>query len=305
MPDHTDHTHVLLATLGGQPQIVTLTLDLLLRDGFPISEVYVVHPRASKQRLQQSLTRLSAEFVGDFYKEAGRVIHFHSHALQLDGQPIDDIISDAHADGTLDTLHNLIWSLKRQGRRIHLSVSGGRRLMALLAISVASLNFDRHDHIWHIYTPEHVTERVKDGKCMHVPADAGVKLIKGQFISLGAYIYTPPQSFRTAQLEQRSQMDAQEQARCARVIEQATQREREVLLAFARGLTQQEVAKELHISIKTVDAHKTNLLDYCRESWNIDPDERLGYHFLYKKFALYSNNDQYTSTERKTHQRNL
>jgi len=290
--DHTDHTHVLLATLGGQPQIVTFTLDLLLRDGFPISEVYVVHPRASKQRLQQSLTRLSAEFVGDFYKEAGRAIHFHSHVLQLDGQPIDDIIDDAHADGTLDTLHNLIWNLKRQGRRIHLSVSGGRRLMALLATSVASLNFDRYDHIWHIYTPEHITEQVKDGKRMHVPADAGVKLIKGQFISLGAYIYTPPQSFRTAQSEQRSQMDAQERARCTQVNKEATPAQRKVLEAFSQGLRPQQVADKLDIELTTVHSHKTVLLRLCRNAWNIADDEHLDYHFLQTRFANYFNGEE-------------
>jgi hypothetical protein len=45
--------HTLVATLGGQPQIVTFTLDLLLRRGIPIYEVIVVHP-ASSPHLQQS-----------------------------------------------------------------------------------------------------------------------------------------------------------------------------------------------------------------------------------------------------------
>jgi CRISPR-associated Csx14 family protein len=291
-----DHTHVLLATLGGQPQVVTFTLDLLLKDGFPISEVIVIHPKTSQPRLQRSLQLLAAEFPGDCYKVANRVIHFRSHVLQLDGTAIDDIIDDAHADGTLDTIHKLIDDLKRRGSHIHLSVTGGRRLMSLLAISVASLNFDRHDHIWHIYTPEHIKEQAKDGQLMHVPSDAEVKLIKGQFIALGAYIYSQPQSFRTAQDEQLSQMDAQEHARCASVVNRLTERELEVLQAFATGLTPQEVAKKLGIALKTVDRHKTKLFDLCREVWAIEPHMHIGYHFLYKKFAPYFDRTEYTST---------
>ena len=42
------YTHTLLAPLGGQPQIVTFTLDLLLRRDFPISEVIVIHPHAAQ-----------------------------------------------------------------------------------------------------------------------------------------------------------------------------------------------------------------------------------------------------------------
>jgi hypothetical protein len=43
---------------------------------------------------------------------------------------------------------------------------------------------------------------------MHAPVDAGVKLIKGPFIALGAYIYPQASTFKIAQEEQRSQMDA-------------------------------------------------------------------------------------------------
>ena len=279
-----EHTHILLATLGGQPQVVTFTLDLLLQKGFPISEVMVVHPKASSERLQRSLVHLSTEFVGH-YANSQRVIHFHSHVLQLDGEPIDDITDDPHADGTLETLHQLIGSLKRQGHHIHLSVTGGRRLMSLLAISVAALNFDRHDHIWHIYTPEAVKAQGKDGQRMHVPPDAGVKLIQGQFIALGAYIYK--ESFRTAQQEQRSQMDAAERARCLQVLKETTPGQRKVLEAFGTGLRPQQVAAQLHIELVTVHSHKTVLLRLCRNAWNISPDEHLDYHFLHTKFASY------------------
>jgi len=288
-----EHPHVLVATLGGQPQIVTFTLDLLLQQGFPISEVIVIHPRAtSPSRLYSSLVHLSAEFAGDTYWETKQPVHFHSCVLELDGRPIDDISDDAHADGTLNTIHHLLSDLKLQGYHIHLSVSGGRRLMSLLAISVASLNFDRYDHIWHIYTPEHITEQVKGGARMHIPAESGVRLIQGQFIALGAYIYNTTQSFRTVQEEQRTQMEAQEHAYCKAVVSQATPAQLKVLQAFARGLRPQQVADELYIGLVTVHTHKTALLGYCRNTWNVPDSERLDYHFLYGKFASYFHHDE-------------
>ncbi|WP_165423314.1 CRISPR-associated ring nuclease [Ktedonosporobacter rubrisoli] len=285
-----ERKHVLLATLGGQPQVVTFTLDLLL-DRFPITDVIVVHPRAAQARLQHSLACLQAEFNGDYYRQAGRIIHFRSQVLQYDGKPMDDIVDDDHADGTLDTLHHLLGELKRQDYCIHLSVSGGRRLMALLATSVAILNFDRHDSIWHIYTPQEIKERAADGKIMHVPTDAGVKLIRAPFPSLGAYTYASPQSFQRAQQEQRLQMDAQQRATCKSVVEQCTPQQLKVLRAFSQGLKPQQVAKQLSVEISTVNSHKTAILQYCRNAWNIASSEQLNYYFLHTKFADYFDND--------------
>jgi CRISPR-associated protein Csx14 len=288
-----EYPHVLVATLGGQPQVVTFTLDLLLARGYPISEVIVLHPKAAAQsRLQQSLLRLHAEFAGSAYRTTQPAIHFHSHVLELDGEPIDDIVDDEHADGTLDTIHRLIGDLKRQGYRIHLSVSGGRRLMSLLAISVAALNFDRHDHIWHIHTPDPFREQADEGAIMHAAPDAGVKLIQGQFIALGAYIFNANQSFRATQEEQRTQMDAQERACCTEVVSQTTPAQLKVLQAFARGLRPQQVASELCIAPVTVNTHKTVVLNLCHNAWNIPPTERLDYHFLRAKFAAYFQSDE-------------
>jgi CRISPR-associated protein Csx14 len=288
-----DHPHVLVATLGGQPQVVTFTLDLLLARGYPISEVFVVHPRAAApSRLYRSLLRLSGEFSGQRYPGARNPLHFHSCMLELEGAPIDDICDDAHADGTLNTIHRLISDLKRQGYRIHLSVSGGRRLMALLALSVAVFNFDRHDHIWHIYTPQALLEQASEGAIMHAPPDSGVTLLQGPFITLGAYIHDPAQSFRSAQEEQRLQMEAQERARCAEVVEQATPAQRRVLRAFAEGLRPQQVAEALNIAPVTVNTHRTALLALCHNAWNIPQGERLDYHFLHARFAGYFQNNE-------------
>ena len=287
-----EHKHILVATLGGQPQIVTFTLDLLLQAPYPISSVIVLHPKASHARLRHALERVSAEFSSNYYVAAQRTIHFHSQVLELDGSSLDDISDDTHVDGTLNTIHGLIGDLKRQEYRIHLSVSGGRRLMSLLAVSVASFNFDHHDHIWHLYTPDAIKEQADEGRIMHVPTDAGLKLLRSPFPSLGAYVFNPLQSFRNAQETERLQREGQERACCKEVETQATPAQRKVLQAFAKGLRPAQVAAELGIAQVTVNTHKTALLDYCHIAWNVPLDERLDYHFLRAKFASYFQSDE-------------
>lgn len=290
------YIHTLLATLGGQPQVVTFTLDLLLRRGFPISEVIVIHPEASHPRLQHSLDCLNAEFVGDRYQVSGQTIHLRSHVLRLDDELLDDIVDEVSADGALNTIHRLIRSLKRQHRCIHLSITGGRRLMSSIATEAALLNFTHSDHIWHIYTSEAVQRQANEGTLMHISPQDGVHLIERHFVPWGTYFSELPQIISSAQEtihSQKRKMDALEQARCDQVVQQATNRQVDVLRAFAEGLNIQEVAERLCITTRTVDAHKTKLLELCREVWTIEQSaSRLGYHFLYKTFAPYFDNQQ-------------
>ena len=296
-----EYTHTMLATLGGQPQVVTFTLDLLLQRNIPISEVIVIHPNASHPRLKHSLDCLNAEFVGDRYRTNNRKIHLRSHVLRLGNEPLEDIVDDVSANAALNTIHWLIRDLKQQSRPIiiHLSVSGGRRLMSLLAISAALLKFEHTDHIWHIYTPEAIRKEANEGAIMHVPPGAGVELIEGPFAFWGPYFPNLPQypndDVRTIVRTQVAQMDAQERKRCDQVAQHPaiTPRELTTLKAFAKGLNTQQVAEQLSVTVKTIDTYKTHLLDYCRAVWP-DTGERMDYHFIYKRFAPYFDTDEYT-----------
>lgn len=288
------YTHTLLATLGAQPQVVTFTLDLLLRHEFPISEVIVIHPHATQKRLQDSLEKLNAEFVGDRYQFGGQAItcHFRPKVLELDATPLDDITDSTGAKGARETIYHFIQELKQQPRHIHLSVTGGRRLMSLLAISAAQLKFDPFDHIWHIYTPEAVKEEVKEGRQMHVSPDAGVKLIEMPFIPLGAYFAGIEHVADSTQAVQRH-MDQQEHRRCQQV-EQALGHKRplEILQAFARGLNPQEVADALYISLSTVSSHTSKIFTECRTAWDLPANYALTYHFLREHFRKYFGYDE-------------
>lgn len=290
------YTNTLVATLGGQPQVVTFTLDLLLRHGIAIGEVIVIHPRATGLRLRHALELLNAEFIGDRYKIDERMIncHFRPKFLELDHIPLDDISDNTAAKGTRDTIYSFFDDLKQQPRHIHLSVTGGRRLMSLLAISAAQLKFGAFDHIWHIYTPEHIKEQVKDGRRMHVSPDVGVNLIEVPFFPIADYVplmSQPHSSAQAAQQVSKAQMDTKERTHCAYVVQKATRRQLDVLHGFAAGLTTQEIATKLCISIKTVYNHKDVLIALCAEAWDTPESDPPNNHFLFNHFSRYFENN--------------
>jgi CRISPR-associated protein Csx14 len=142
---------------------------------------------------------------------------------------------------------------------------------------------------------------------MHAPRPNDVQLIEVPYAPWGQYFPDLPisseanaQAVLHAQIAER---DAEKHRRCRAVIEQLTERQRDVLRAFAGGLSHQEVAKFLHITIKTVDAHKTRILELCREIWLLPEGKRLSYHFLHNQFADYFTPDEYTHIEERTHER--
>src|SRR5258708_3621427 len=118
----TEYIHTLLATTGGQPQVITFTLDLLLQQGVPISEVNIVHPATTHNpHLDHSIQLLNNEFLGDRYYN-GQIIHFRSHVLRHNEQPLEDIIDEVSTDAVLNTMHNLIRSLKERHCIVHFSI---------------------------------------------------------------------------------------------------------------------------------------------------------------------------------------
>ncbi len=312
----SEYTHTMVATLGGQPQVVTFTLDLLLRAGYPISEVFVIHPEATDPRLQHSLMCLKTQFVNNRYQNGTCTINcrFDSCILRLNGVPQQDIQEEESAIGAEDTIYNLIRVLKqRQQGVVHLSVTGGRRVMSLLAISAAQLNFKHMDHIWHIYTPEEYRRRANEGAIMHASPEDGVRLIPVPFVPWGAYFPYLPQRHEFHAQEvlntQVAQMDAQidsiERTRCRYVLSQLTLRQYEILQAFVKGLKRREVAEQLAISVKTVDTFKTIIFDYCRDAWELDDDEPRDYSFLKDHFAKFLASNEYTPPSRKKHQKGV
>jgi CRISPR-associated protein Csx14 len=290
MQESTASKHILVATLGGQPQIVTFTLDLLLRRGIPIYEVIVVHPAASP-RLQQSLARLHTEFVDDTYTFEGRqrTIHFHRQLLSHYDTIIDDIVDEPTATGTLNTIGSLIRSLKQEGSIIHFSISGGRRLMAFLSFSAALLYFDTPDELLHLYTPEPVRLEVDRSDAMHLPPDCGQRLIEVPFARavqplLSSMLNRLPST--TIQARE-AQMKRDEEQHCAQVLNALTEKQRQVLRALASGLHPSEAAELLDIKPSTLSSHTNIIYRECRNAWAIPNGQKVDYQTVRVLFASF------------------
>jgi CRISPR-associated protein Csx14 len=268
---------------GGQAQVVTFALDVLLAQGEEIEQVVVLHLSPEDERVRRALAQLGQEFADDFYAWGNRSCRFRRVAIRQGGQPLADIRQETNAVVTWQTVYELLTKLKSQGWRVHLCLAGGRRMIGLLALSAAMLIFDHSDRIWHMYTPRDFLARAQDGAILHARPEDGVRLIQVPIVPWGAYFpalralaqATPAQVISA----QTRWLDQAERARCRAVVEQLTPRQREVLQVLATGCTLQEAAEQLCVAVKTVHAHKTVILDVCRNVWELPDDQRLSYYY--------------------------
>jgi CRISPR-associated protein Csx14 len=282
------HTTTLVATLGGQPQIVTFALDALLARGEPITDVYLIHLSLTNPRTRQALNRLQQEFPNDYYAHTNRRCRLRRAPVGVNGVELTDIRTAADAEVAWQSIRTLIADLKNEGRRLHLCLSGGRRMLALLAMSAAALLCDHQDRIWHMYTPEETLQRVRDGAMMHVTPADGVQLIQAPIVPWGAYfpaLRALAQTSLQAVQEQLRRVAAIDEPQCRQVWERLSPRQRDVLRAFAKGMRPDEVAASLCITLNTVNTHKTAILAECRVAWNLPEDTSLDYRFLRERFA--------------------
>lgn len=256
--------------MGGQPQVVTLTLDLLLARGIAFDEVVVCHLAAPTERLRAAIARLDGEFEGGRY--AGRPCHYRREPPMLAGRPVLDVTSDAEAQAVLALLRRVIGETKQRGRSVHVAVGGGRRSLGILTMAIAPLHFDHLDGLWHLYSPERLRERSRDGALMHLPdgtpPDEWPRLIEIPVMLWGEYL--PPLRALTRMdpvTAAPPPLDSEARRRCEAVIAALTPTRRRVLHALASGLTPAEVAARFHLARTTVSSHTHAIYRACRDAW--------------------------------------
>ena len=286
MPSSSFHRDPATAiiTLGGQAQVVTFALDALLAAGEAISSVLVLHFSPPNPRVKRALSQLSAEFAGDRY--GGRPVLYRHVPVAGNGAPLDYVCTEQDAETVWRLGRDLLADLKQQELRLHICIAGGPRMLALTLTSAALLQCDHLDRLWHLYTPRDVLEKVREGALLHAPPDAGIRLLPVPMAPLGSYFPALRQLARPGQAAA-SLLTPQDAARCHEVWRRLTARQREVLEALAAGQLPQEAADALHITLKTLDSHKTQILAECRVAWELADDEHLTYHFIRETFGLW------------------
>ena len=270
---------IFVATCGGQPQIVTFALDQLLAEGEAIEMVHLVYLQPRSDRLKKAMGKLL-----DVLRSEPRYTHLKvvKHPIYINRTHVTDVINSEDAALVWEFINQLITSLKQSGYRMHLCISGGRRILGMLMMSAASVHFYPNDKIWHMFTPDQIQAKAREGAMMHLPPDSGFQLVEVPMLPLGT-IFVSMRNINHFN-QKRAFLDSQQEERCLEVIETLTSRQKDVLEQFALGLTPDEVSEKLVISIHTVDSHKRRIFEKCRDAWDLPEDNRLTYHFLADQF---------------------
>ncbi len=246
--------NVAVMTLGGQPQIITLLLDSLLRRGEIIHEMIVVHLAFGEQRLRRAFERVQDEFRGGVY--LGRPCRFTPQLVTLGSAPVTALDDEDALDAVRDLFAELFATLKPQYRRIHLGLSGGPRLLGYLAMAEAQRQFRHLDRVWHLQTPLALRHQSNDGAIMHSNDPAILPLR----VHLNLIAQAPDTKDQIIEYQ-----------RCQAVVGALTLSQRAVLQSFAHGRSPDETAAKLHIAKSTVDSHKSAIFEQCRAAWDLHP----------------------------------
>jgi len=272
---------ILVATLGSEPQVVTLVLDLLQVKGYAITEVIVVH--TGGEAVQRALKQLAKEFTG-----GARI--YRPVPVKRDTWIITDIVTEEDTAALLRTLYRTILAEKRVGRQVHLSIAGGRKPMAVYGMVVAQLLFDEDDCLWHLLSEDW---RPGDERVMHIRPEDRISLVPipvlrwstvSPVLTELAVREDPWEAIQT----QRSIRQEEDQRRKREFIEHIlTPAERELVHLACKGLDNATLARHLHKSEKTVANQLTSIYEKLHEWRGFRKDLPVSRAVLIAEFATY------------------
>ncbi len=258
----------LIATLGTEPQVVTLALHHLQNKGIEISTVHVVHTHSSSARIKQALTDLNAAFQLPTYQHVTLAFCPITH----NGTPVTDVDTDFGVIGTINTIYDCLQAEKRAGQHVHLCVAGGRKTMSLYGMLAAQMLFDAHDKLWHLISNGSLlAERrfdLQPGDNSHL---VELPVMALQVLAPDLFNFAPS----TPPLETFAQIHALQVQRHiskgAKFVEQklTPSQWRVVKTLLAHKETDQALALRLKLSPKTIESHLREAYAKANEHWEI------------------------------------
>lgn len=141
---------ILIATLGSEPQVVTAACDLLLQRGEDIGKAIVIHTSASGTPIEAAVETLRAAFDQPPY--LGKIPLTMVPLSDEANRPLADVDSPASARNAFIEIYRQVRQAKLAGLRVHLSIAGGRKSMAVFGMAAAQLLFDESDCLWHLFS---------------------------------------------------------------------------------------------------------------------------------------------------------
>ncbi|HMN29806.1 MAG TPA: CRISPR-associated ring nuclease [Caldilineaceae bacterium] len=241
---------MLIATLGAEPQVISLATQLLLRSGVALTQIIVVHTDATLPPMDEALPALQRCFGN----QPGWP------PLTTDAAPVADVLTPAQLATYSDCLYAVIkrWVAKRA--QVHLLLAGGRKPMAMLGISLAQMLLGPDDHVWYLHSDETLR---RSGRMLLGDGDQAQLLP----IPLPRVSPAPPSFLRTFQAETPAaaldEFAAAQQRQLHWFVEhELTAAEREVALLVAQHvLTVKEIAHHLNKNPETMTKQLATMID--------------------------------------------
>ncbi|MEA3340317.1 MAG: CRISPR-associated ring nuclease [Chloroflexota bacterium] len=273
---------ILIAPVGSKPQLVTIALDLLRQRGESVREVVVLHTTLDQQANRASIVRLGKEFPRAYPGIRLRPICLCDER----GIPLHDVDSEPAAREAFRVLYREIKAAKQTSRRVHLSIAGGRKIIAVYGMTAAQLLFDSDDRVWHISSATALVA----SKALHpTPGEAAlirVPVLRWSDISPSLTdLILSDDPFDA--LERQEELLRADALRLARVfVEQfLTPAEREVVkLVVFEGLTDTQIADRTCRSAKTVGHHLSSAYRKARATFELRRADR---HTLTSLLSIY------------------
>ena len=270
MPERANSPSVLIATLGSEPQVVTLTLDLLLGQDEGLQQVVAVHTAASQEPASTALRVLLQEWTT---YPAYASLAFQRVEIVSDEGPVADVDSEAGAGATFRALYHAVRDAKRQGNRAHLSIAGGRKTMSVYGMVVAQLLFDEDDCLWHLVSSAPLLAERR----LHPRPGDELRLVP---VPVLRWSETPPMltdlarhddPFEAVQRQRELHSRTTSRRRATFVEQVLTPAEREAVACLVReGLTDRQIAAQLCKSERTIAHQLASAYDKAREYFGLD-----------------------------------
>ncbi len=273
---------LLIVTLGSEPQVITIALDSLLSSGHNIDRIAVVYTVAPV--VLKALNMVKAEFESGFYG------HIALDPWPLHGKQgaILDFQNNADVQALLQLFYQKIRDAKKAGKVVHLCISGGRKVMGIMAMVAAQLLFGPQDRVWHL-----TTEGWKPGdeQIMH-PTDSQqrsmveVPVLRWEDASLLlnlVQIDDPTEALRWQEDFARSKLMRRRKEFVERDL---TRAERQVATLVCQGLDNSSIAAKLHKKERTVANQLTPIYSKFDE-WLGFPDVTVDRSILIAELAPY------------------
>jgi CRISPR-associated protein Csx14 len=277
------HRAFLVATLGTEPQVVTLTLQALVVLNQAVSDVVVIHTAAADARIAAAVRTLDETFLSDD-RLAPWAGHYRRAGISGPGGPVADMLDAEDFGTTLAALYSTVRNCKADGGRVHLNLTGGRKLMALCGMTVAQLLFDDDDRLWYLQSPPDLVASkalfANDPRRLTLVAIPLLRWSPAPPILTDLALADDPVAALTWQHEQLAA------AKRRFLAQELTEAERAAAeLVIRTGAPDAELARLLHKSPRTISHQLTVVYDKLRVFMGVREDVRVDRHTLIAEFA--------------------